>query len=72
MLQMKTRELKEIAKRNQWLGATEALEWAYEVAMTYEDVKVARCMREAIECMKPTQTVLDFPDRAGKLQIQRL
>ena len=69
---MKTRELKEIAKRNQWLGATEALEWAYEVAMTYNNPKIAGCMQEAIDCMKPTQTVLDFPDRAGKLQIQRL
>lgn len=55
-----------IARENQKLGQIEALEWAYEVALSHDEHKTAGSMEEAIKLLNQNFE-LDFPSRSDEL-----
>lgn len=55
-----------IAKENQKIGQIEAVEWAYEVALSHNEHKTASSMREAIQLLNQKHE-LDFPALADEL-----
>ena len=55
-----------IAGENQKIGQLEALEWAYEVALSHDENKTAGSMEEAIKLLNQNHQ-LDFPALAADL-----